>query len=467
MKTFTNVSLAMLFLQISCIFSNYEEQHRQQIQNQIDSLSALKGQQGDSVRKLDYGKLNISKDSLDIKLYELIDNSQDIDEETILKNIDILIQKGAKPDALVEITYSVRKPGSYIPIIKEFYNNKYREYTTATTAVHAAAASGKINIMKKLIGHGAKVNIINADNFYPIDIAIKKDDSKMVNYLVEAGADLKKANLGMSENIDLIEQLVKAGANPKTININFALNDKVKLKRLLAMKPDINKTELDFGTIMGDDELFDLLVGNGLSPNTQGKFPDACPAIISAIKYDNFRAFKKLHAMGADLHVICRAGFGETPLQTAIYYQRIDILKYLIANKVSPNEMDWTGKSALYKACYSDNDQIINILIDAGADMEYYGYFDNTPLMEAANSGKYISAQTLINRKANVNFKNKYGETPLVLAVKKNDLPMIKLLVESGAKTNITFKSKTLVEFAQEGNAPPMIIEYLKKHAGN
>jgi len=467
MRTIFASSLVIFFLQISCVFSNYKEQHQQEIQRQVDSLTLIQTNIADNHHQIDYSKLDISKDSLNIKLIELIESSAEYEEDLLLKNIDILIQKGAKPDALIEITYSVRKPGTYIPIIKEFYNNKYREYKTVTTAVHVAAGSRKTYIMKKLVNLGAKVNIVNADKVYPLDIALKVDDVEMVNYLIEIGADLKKANLAMSENISLIEQLVKLGANPKTININFALSNKTVLKQLLALKPDLTATELDFSILMKDDELFDLLINNGLSPNAQGKFPDACPAIIAAIKYDNYRIFIKLHQLGADLKGICRAGFGETPLQTAIYYQRIDVLKYLIENKVNPNEKDWTGKSVLYKACSTDNDQIINILIDAGASIDYNEYFGKTPLMESANSGFYISAQALINRKANVNFKNDDGETPLVYAIKHNDLAMIKLLVENGAKTNLTYESKTMVQLAQDNNAPQMILEYLKKQSGN
>ncbi len=463
MRTTFLFYFGIVFLQFSCIFSNYKEKHEQEILRQIDSLALIQNQKDSNFYQLDYSNMLISIDSLDIKLFELIENNVDMNEDLMLKNIDILIQQGAKPDALVEYTYSVRKPGSYIPIIKEFYANKYRDYTTTSTALHAAAGCGKLSIMKKLVSAAANVNIANADKLYPIDIAIKSDYLPMVNFLIEAKADLKKANLAMSENIDLIEQLVKSGANPKTININFALRNKAVLKRLLVLKPDLVNCTLDFTILMNDNDLFDLLISNGLSPNVSGTFPDACPAIIGAIKYDNFRIFTKLHSLGADLNVVCRAGFGETPMQTAIYYQRIEVLKYLIDNKVSPNEKDWTKKSALYKACSTDNDQIINLLIDAGAEIDYFGYFDKTPLMESANSGFFISAQALINRKANVNFKNKYGETPLVLAIKHSDLPMIKLLIENGAKADITYESKTMVEYAQQNSAPQMIIDYLKK----
>ncbi|MFN8257591.1 MAG: ankyrin repeat domain-containing protein [Bacteroidales bacterium] len=458
MKSLILITVLFSNLNLSCVYSNYKDKQRE-IE---DSIALAKASQIQHENNLDYSNADISKDSLDIKLYELIAYSYDMSEETLLKKMDILLKSGAKPDALVEITYSVRKPGSYIPIIKEFYQNKYRNYTTITTSVHAAAGCHKTQVMKKLVENGANLNIQDKDGRYPIDFAIKNNDPEMVNFMMDKGCDIKKANLAMCENVNMLESLVTKGADAKTIDINFALTDKQKLKRVLDLKPDINGKELDFNLIMNDNELFDIMIANGLKPEAKGKFPDGCPAIIAAIKYNNFNAFSKLHKMGADLNMVCQSGFMETPMQTAVYYQRMDVIRYLLEHKVNPNEKDWTGKSVLYKAVGTDNDQIINILIDAGAKIDDHQYFEKTPLMEAANSGHYISAQTLINRKANLNFRNKYGETALLLAVKKNDLPMIKLLIENGASTDNGQGSKSLIEIAREENAPNMIIEYLK-----
>jgi len=383
-------------------------------------------------------------------------------DASLIKNIEILISKGAKPNIVVSISGSTRKAGTYIPIIKHFYKNKYRSYTYTSTAFHAAVGKGSIKIVEKLIELGAKTGIPTKKGDYPIDIAIMGDDIKMVIFLLDNGSDIKKINLADSKNADLIEKLVKLGANPKTIDINFALEDKVKLKRLLDLKPGLQNLELDFRVLFNDDELLDLLLDNGLPLSTIGTFPDGCPLIFGAAKYENLKAVKKLIALGAKTHVRCRGGFGETPLLRAIHYENAEIVEYLLEIGVNPNEKEWTDKSALSNAAETDNDRIINLLIDAGAKTEYAKYFGKTPIMQAVSRKKYIAVQTLINRGANVNHKTQYGETSLVMAIKENDYPIIKLLVESGAKTNIKYKGKTLVEYAKEEDASPMIIDYLK-----
>lgn len=411
---------------------------------------------------IDYSTIEISEDSLDKALYDLIAYSNKMVDDKLIKNIEILIGKGANPNAVVTIHASVRKAGTYIPIIKHFYTNKYRSYTYASTTFHAAVAKGNIRIVQKLIELGGKTGVPTKKGDYPIDIAIMSNDVKMVVFLMDNGSDIKKINLSDSKNVDLIEKLVKLGANPKTIDINFALEDKTELKRLLDLKPGLQNLELNFKVLFNDDDLLDLLLENGLSLDTKGSFPDDCPLIFGAIKYENMKALDKLIRLGANKSTRCKSGFGETPLLLAIYEKNAEIVEYLLKKGVNPNEKEWTDKSVLLNAAETDNDKIVNLLIDAGAQVEYNKYFGKTALMHAVDMKKYISAEALLNKGANVNYKNKYGETPLILAIKENDYPTIKLLVENGAKTNIKYKGKTLAEYAKEEEASPMIIDYLK-----
>lgn len=118
-------------------------------------------------------------------------------------------------------------------------------------------------------------------------------------------------------------------------------------------------------------------------------------------------------------------------------------------------------------ACNTDNDEVIKTLLDAGAKLEYNGYFSKTPLLHAVEYDKYISANCLIENKANVNYRKKNGMTPLFAAIKRNNFPMIKLLIESGAKTDVKFESKNIVQFAEEEDAAPAVVNYLKKQLGN
>jgi ankyrin repeat protein len=461
MKTMTVIFfLFSVQLFSTCIFPESNSSYESEIKT--DTFAGYLADL-DSASRIDYSLLNISRDSLDIQLYHLIESPGNMPQDLLIKNIGNLLQRGANPNAMLQITYSVRKVGTYLPIIKHFYRDKYNEYTTATTSIHAAVGSRNVAVLEKLIEHGGKTDIQNQDKVYPIDIALKNNQIEMIDCLLKHGCNVQYANLAMSENVALIERFVKLGANVNTIDINFALENRSDLIRLLDLKPPLDKIELDAEVILNDLGLLDLLLSKGMSPEATGKFPDRCPLLFSAIKYGNREAFRKLINNGANIHATCRHGFGETPLQIAIHYKQIDLALDLLNLKASPNERDWTGKSNLILACGTDNDVIINLLLDRGADIEYAGYFGGTPLMFAAQYGHYIAAETLIKRKANVNFKSIYGETPLIKAIANNDYPMIKLLVENGANPKIKYEGKDLANYAKDKDAAPAIVDYLSK----
>ncbi|MDR3049741.1 MAG: ankyrin repeat domain-containing protein [Elusimicrobiota bacterium] len=53
------------------------------------------------------------------------------------------------------------------------------------------------------------------------------------------------------------------------------------------------------------------------------------------------------------------------------------------------------------------------------------------------------SLKTLISYNANVNYTDKYGITPLLLAVKLNNFEVVQLLIRSGASIDIANSHKT------------------------
>jgi len=447
----------------ACFSSPKEKLEEQRLAELINEKSKLSIPDDIDYEKTqpDYSKIKISEDSIDMVLYKLIESSYQTPTNELIKQVEILMQQGADANASLTIHASVRKTGTYIPIIKHFYKNKYRNYTYISTPFHAAVATGKTALVKKMIELGAEADTPTNKGDYPINMAIENNDQQMVFFLLDNGANSKRIDLSPLKDIDLIEKLVIRGSDPNTIDINFALHNKTELKRVLALNPNMHGLELDFDILFNDDELLNLLLDNGLPLSTTGTSPDGCPLIFGAVKYDNIKALKKLISLGADKSENCSKGFGETPLLLAIYKKNALIVAYLLSIGVSPNEMSWTKESALSKATDTDNDRIINALIDAGANIEYNGYFNNTPLMSAVDNKKYVSVSTLLDREANVNYKNKYDKTPLIIAIKKDDYPIIKLLVENGAKTDIKYDGKTLVEYAKEEEASPMIIDYL------
>ncbi len=504
------VFLVTLFISTSCFSSpsTKEKETERKLSKLMGYFSGTGNNVGLTINCLNS---NTIEDSLERNLYYLVAKSSNVSTGELIKNVEILIKKGADPNMQLSFSKSVLKTGARIPFVKHLYRKKHRTYNQWSTPFHAAVGTGKIELVEKLVELGAKVDIPVEEYIYPITIAVENNDSSMIFLLLDSGADINhirlvqltdfglikklinmgadpnSINLALLKDIDLIEKMVEVGADPNTINlalfrdidsierlikvgadsktidINFTLDKPDDLKRILALNPDLQNLRLSHKKFFtNNNEVLDLLLENGLPVNTKGVFPEECPLIFGAVKYGNLYALKKLIALGANKSAKCKRGFGETPLMRAIYYENAEILAYLLQIGCSPNEKEWTNKSALLNAVQTDNDMIINILIDAGADIEYNKYSKKTAVMYAVVRKKYIAVQTLIKRGANVNYTNKYGETPLIRAIEEKDFPIIKLLVENGAKTNIKYEGKTLTEYAVAEKVSPMIIDYLK-----
>jgi ankyrin repeat protein len=403
-------------------------------------------------------------DSLSVLLYKNIIRDAKTKPSVLIPKIEQLIAEGAEPNRLLIFTGTYRKPMTYIPIIKDFYKEKYKKYVIKTTAFHAAVESGDTNVVAKLIESGAKPDIPARKNDYPVKIASENQDINMVLFLLDKGADIEHVNLSDFEDINAIRQLIKYGANVEDINWNFALEDTNKLKKLIAINPEFKGVRLDFEKLFANNQIFDFLMEHGLpvSAYNSDSFMD-CPLVFGAVKYNNLYALKKIMATGkVDINDECSGYFRRTVLTVAIDEEHPQILDYLLKHGANPMQKDWTGKVAINQTIFCDDPKpLMQLLIKAGADIEYSGYFNKTPLMNAVSLNKYIAALSLIELGANVNAKNKYGESPLSYAIDSKSLPLLKLLIENGADPKTTIKGLSLSEYAQKKGTPGTIIEYL------
>lgn len=103
-----------------------------------------------------------------------------------------------------------------------------------------------------------------------------------------------------------------------------------------------------------------------------------------------------------------------TLLRFCIIYGRSDMVQLLIERGANVNLRDNFGTTPLHVACGSNKPDIVNLLLDAGADINA---FDNdnestaTPIFLV--EGNYELIKLLIRRGANVNLKNNNGDTIL------------------------------------------------------
>jgi len=121
----------------------------------------------------------------------------------------------------------------------------------------------------------------------------------------------------------------------------------------------------------------------------------------------------------------------------AVKSRDTELVRELLAGGAEPESEDWAGWTPLIWASLLLENDIVTLLLDAGADIERIGEGgknSGTPLMMAAK--KHAGAETvqlLLARGARVNGTDQYDRTPLIMAAKYGRMASVKVLLAAGA----------------------------------
>lgn len=187
-------------------------------------------------------------------------------------------------------------------------------------------------------------------------------------------------------------------------------------------------------------------------------------ALFKAIQTHDTKRAEQLLNNGANIQSNGDDG-GDNTLVSATIHENHELVKLFLDRGVSANSKLNDGRTALYfaamDAANSDSlkgTQIIQLLIEKGADVDACDEFGITPLMNAARTSNLAAVKLLIDRHANVNLAvksekidpaggqtvAKEGDTALSMAKdelkhtsnqkRSQAIEIIKLLEQAGAK---------------------------------
>ncbi|SFJ75093.1 ankyrin repeat domain-containing protein [Thermoflavimicrobium dichotomicum] len=165
--------------------------------------------------------------------------------------------------------------------------------------------------------------------------------------------------------------------------------------------------------------------------------------------------------LGADLD--CTNDFAETPLITAVWDERIDVVKFLLEQGVDVNHQDRDGNSALHVAAALGSEKMAKLLLSAGADVHLQNEDEITPLIDAVKNNQISVVPLLLEHGANPNIAPFHDEPPLHIATRTDNREMIELLLKHGADPNFRDSSgETALHYAARYENKELISILLK-----
>jgi ankyrin repeat protein len=172
----------------------------------------------------------------------------------------------------------------------------------------------------------------------------------------------------------------------------------------------------------GNSQLVQLLLQHGANPNRQEH--DTTDSILQ-------------EALSANAYGACLyrdTGIERLPQLNA---QRLEAIRLILKAGANPNERDRSnGTTVLMVAIAHGNEELVELLLQRGANPKVISAYGETALHYAAWRGNTAVVQQLLAQKVGVNPAHYLGRTPLIFAVRQGSLPIVKLLLAQGANVN-------------------------------
>ena len=384
------------------------------------------------------------------------------------------------------------------------------------TALHRVATLSEDKLLLELIHQGADVNAKTAHDNTPLHLAVQNNQLKNIRILLENNAQVNEVNnegktalhiaaeTGHVECAQILLEhnaLVNKPNNKGKTPLHTAVEqNSIAIAQLLKQyHADFNAQDNEGNTALflaankNLNEIALLLLQLGANVNATNLYNQTALHLTAA--RNNSKLMKAFLTKGADLFVT-----NHPPRQTALHYavanDHIDsiqvILNYLNKNfspdtvKAYLNTQDYKGRTALHYATKREQQEIEELLIGNGADIDIRDNDGQTSLSMVIKH--YGSIETGWNRELaaehdhNLNYFALYmhkenplfnttmisnGQTALHLAVRKNNMDLAQQLVQKGALVNAQDNSgKTPLHFAAETQQHDFE-EFLIDHGAN
>ena len=318
---------------------------------------------------------------------------------------------------------------------------------TGSRPLHAGVVGHSLSIVQALIRKGVDINAKGNAGWTPLQVAVAEGQSSIASVLIASGAkvDIRKDDgatalhiAASKDNVGMIDILLAGGAD-------------------VGVLTDAAETCLHWAVAGDAVQTTRRLLAQKMDPSQKNDIGQT-PLHLSA---ENLEISSLLLGAGSDPRVQTTEG-GYTPAHLAAMNGSKNVLELLLNNGADMEARGTNGPTPLHLAAQEGHQDCCDLLLSRGADREARDGWSQTPLWLAAGKGKTEAVELLLQHGADVKAQNVMGSTPLHEACRHGYLGVTRLLVSGGAKiTHPDHSGITPLDRALAGERKDITMELL------
>jgi len=155
--------------------------------------------------------------------------------------------------------------------------------------------------------------------------------------------------------------------------------------------------------------------------------------LITAILYNKDAIAKYLVEHGADVNINPKfRDYCKVPLIVAVSKRNLSMVKYLIEHGADIHQKDENDSTALTEACIHNHESLVKYLVDQGAEVNHKDWNHSTPLIYACGNGNETIVRYLVEHGADLTIENNDGVTALLNAKQQGKDHIVNYLNQLG-----------------------------------